>query len=98
LYTETATGGGELVYAAEMDVDPLPSEIENTAMIAAWDETGLGRGDATISGGDYGDSAVALIQCWSVAGELLFQSASGEFAEAYGGESACPLVDGVETD
>ncbi|HEY7374930.1 MAG TPA: hypothetical protein VIF57_22400, partial [Polyangia bacterium] len=70
-YTATPGAGGELKYAARRDYfpDPHPSNsaLEDFTIHSRWQETGTGRTDYELTGGDVATAGIAPVtvsECW----------------------------------
>jgi hypothetical protein len=72
-YTATPGAGGELKYAAKRDYFPDPhpsgSAREDFTIHSRWQETGTGRTDYQLTGGDVATAGIAPVtvsECWDV--------------------------------
>jgi hypothetical protein len=72
-YAATPGAGGELKYAAKRDYypDPHPSNsaLEDFTIHSRWQETGTGRTDYELTGGDVAAAGIAPVtvsECWDV--------------------------------
>jgi hypothetical protein len=65
-YTQTFGGEGSMDFALDADVNPENglSTDETVSMHSRWLPTGMGRGDARVSGGDLGSEQATASDCW----------------------------------
>ena len=91
-YLATPGQGGELRYAADQDVSPGPgptgSAKEHFTVHSRWQETGAGRCDVQVSGGDLGTTVFGGSECW----DQVFASVYRNVPDAqgtWGAETSC---------
>ena len=87
-YEQDALGGGQMDLAWLEDIN-AGGEVELLTMKTRWTETGLGRADATASGGDLGAASVTASECWDESFSTTYWTDSIGFGEATGAESDC---------
>jgi hypothetical protein len=82
-YTATPGAGGELKYAAKRDYypDPHPSNsaLEDFTIHSRWQETGTGRTDYQLTGGDVATAGIApatVSECWDISFLSTYKTAS----------------------
>ncbi|HZL20819.1 MAG TPA: hypothetical protein VFG23_24005 [Polyangia bacterium] len=63
-YSATPGNGGDLQYGADENFNPATAAIENLSLHSRWMETGAGRSDIQVSGGDYGTTVNTSSECW----------------------------------
>lgn len=83
--------GGTLEFAVSKDYVKATSATERLAIKSRWTETGAGRADVTLSGGDLANPATGS-DCWDGAFKSVYSQASYDPAKNYGTESACAFV------
>jgi hypothetical protein len=97
-YTATPGAGGELRYAAKRDYfpDPHPSNSakEDFTIHSRWQETGTGRTDYQLTGGDVAAvtpsiAPVTVSECWDEAFLSTYLNVSYDHAGDWGMESSC---------
>ena len=97
-YTATPGAGGELKYAAKRDYypDPHPSNsaLEDFTIHSRWQETGTGRTDYQLTGGDVATAAgimapVTVSECWDVSFLSTYRNLSYDPAMNWGDEASC---------
>ena len=95
-YTATPGAGGELKYAAKRDYfpDPHPSNSakEDFTIHSRWQETGDGRTDYELTGGDVATAGIAPVtvsECWDAAFLSTFRNVSYDPSLDWGVETSC---------
>ncbi len=95
-YTATPGAGGELKYAAKRDYypDPHPSGTakEDFTIHSRWQETGTGRTDYQLTGGEVatdGIGTVTVSECWDIAFLSTYLNVSYDHARNWGAETSC---------
>lgn len=98
-YTATPGAGGELKYAAKRDYfpDPHPSNSakEDFTIHSRWQETGTGRTDYELTGGDVATAGVAPVtvsECWDISFLSTYKTASYDPTNPslnWGDEASC---------
>ena len=103
-YTATPGAGGELKYAAKRDYypDPHPSNsaLEDFTIHSRWQETGTGRTDYQLTGGDVATAAgimapVTVSECWDVSFLSTYRNLSYDPAMSWGDEASCSFPTAV---
>jgi hypothetical protein len=90
---DTHAAGGFLDWAMRGDVSDPPNGVEERLrMHARWDDTGAGRLDARITGGDLGALSYAESSCWDPAGAEVWFENSYELVRE-GDAAACVFAD-----
>jgi hypothetical protein len=98
-YTATPGAGGDLKYAAKRDYYPDPhpsgSAKEDFTIHSRWQESGAGRTDYQLTGGDVatdGIAPVSVSECWATSFLSTYRNVSydpSNPAENWGTESSC---------
>ncbi|KFE67110.1 hypothetical protein [Hyalangium minutum] len=90
-YKETPGAGGEFEFGLDknFDTEPARSKIEHLTIKSRWAQTGAGRADVKISGGDYLIASATASECWDANFASQFLIASWVTAPVYGDVSAC---------
>ncbi|HET6150622.1 MAG TPA: hypothetical protein VFH68_23990, partial [Polyangia bacterium] len=93
LYAATPGAGGDFHYAAHRDALPGPGPTgtaqELFTMHSRWLETGAGRADVQVSGGDSPVPSPIVNECWDAAFSSTFKNTSYDPAQTWGQESTC---------
>jgi hypothetical protein len=93
LYADTPGAGGDFQYAAHRDALPGPgltgSAKELFTVHSRWLETGAGRADVQISGGDSPAPSPIVNECWDADFSSTFKNTSYDPAQTWGQESTC---------
>jgi len=88
-YDETADGAGRMSFGAKGDAGG-GSQLESFQIVSKWASTGMGRSDATATGGDIqGTATVNLTECWDNNFKRTFYQDSLNFAPAEGSAASC---------
>ena len=95
-YTATPGAGGELKYAAKRDYypDPHPSNsaLEDFTIHSRWQESGAGRTDYELSGGDVAtaiNGVVTVSECWDISFLSTYRNVSYDPSLNWGDETSC---------
>ena len=95
-YTATPGAGGELKYAAKRDYypDPHPSNsaMEDFTIHSRWQETGAGRTDYQLTGGDVATDGIAPVtvsECWDPSFLSQYRNVSYDPSLNWGAETSC---------
>jgi len=100
-YTATPGAGGELKYAAKRDYfpDPHPSNsaLEDFTIHSRWQETGTGRTDYELTGGDVATAPgimapVTVSECWDVSFLSTYRNVSYDPSLNWGDEASCSFA------
>jgi hypothetical protein len=89
-YLDRVDTSGEFGFISRTDLQKNGSAEEVFAVGVAWDQTGAGRGDAAVTGGDlsFGDT-VKLTECWDSSFGRVFYMDSHNINPAEGDAAAC---------
>ena len=90
-YNETADGGGDMTFDVSVNAGGT-SLLETLTLRSRWLNTGAGRADARIAGGDLGTIQVTASECWGTTFSRVFYKDSNNFAAAEGAESSCAFA------
>jgi hypothetical protein len=90
-YNETADGGGDMTFDVSVNAGGT-ALLETLTLRSRWLNTGAGRADARIAGGDLGTIQVTASECWGTTFSRVFYKDSNNFAPAQGSESACAFA------
>jgi hypothetical protein len=95
-YTATPGAGGDLKYAAKRDYfpDPHPSNsaLEDFTIHSRWMETGTGRTDYQLTGGDVATAGLAPVtvsECWDTSFLSTYRNLSYDPSGNWGDEASC---------
>jgi hypothetical protein len=90
-YKETPGAGGEFDFGLNknFDTEPARSAIERLTIKSRWAQSGAGRADVKITGGDYQIAAATVSECWDANFASQFLLASWVTIPVYGDVSAC---------
>jgi hypothetical protein len=103
-YTATPGAGGELKYAAKRDYypDPHPSNsaLEDFTIHSRWQETGSGRTDYELTGGDVATAPgimapVTVSERWDVSFLSTYRNVSYDPSLSWGDEASCSFASAV---
>jgi hypothetical protein len=87
--THEKNGGGAVDVSALGDTDDSKlTKLENVVLHSRWNETGAGRADAQITGGD-APSTIDASECWSSSFYRVYYKDTLSFEPASGLESSC---------
>jgi len=91
-YKETPGAGGEFDFGLNknFDTDPARSAIERLTIKSRWAQSGAGRADVKIAGGDFQIASATVSECWDANFASQFLVASWVTSgPVYGDVSAC---------
>jgi hypothetical protein len=95
-YGATPGAGGDLEYGAIRDSFPGPGPTgtakETTTLHSRWQETGAGRADYQISGGDVTAAVggpITASECWDTSFASQYKNVSADPTQDWGAESSC---------
>jgi hypothetical protein len=95
-YAATPGAGGDLQYGANQDDYPGPGPTgtakETLALHSRWQETGAGRSDVRVTGGDLATSPFVMAtssECWDAGFASVYKLVSYDAAGSWGAESSC---------
>ncbi|MEW5740507.1 MAG: hypothetical protein AB1938_16385 [Myxococcota bacterium] len=87
-YRETPGNGGSLEFQVNKDLIATTAALEVVTVKSRWAQSGAGRSDARVSGGDAPASAV-VSECWDSGFLSRYAQASWDPALGYGTPAAC---------
>lgn len=91
-YVETPGNGGSFQFTLTKDAIPTTAALETLTVHSRWQETGEGRADVKLTGGDLAAPATAS-ECWSSGDSgflsLFFTNSYGDSAKMWGAETDC---------
>ncbi len=90
-YKETPGAGGEFDFALNknMDTELARSAIEHLTVKSRWAQTGAGRSDVKLTGGDIGSGEATMNECWDANFASQFLVISFAPTLGYGNLTAC---------
>jgi hypothetical protein len=97
-YASTPGAGGDLKYGANQDYYPGPGPTgtakEALALHSRWLETGAGRTDIQVSGGDLTASAgtQTASECWDTGFASVYKVVTYDTTQDWGAESSCAFA------
>jgi hypothetical protein len=89
-FTQPAGGDGTFQFSSASNIDLASAALENLDIESRWTQTGAGRCDVEISGGDLGSATATASQCWDSNFNETFYVDSGNFQPQEGSASSCP--------
>jgi hypothetical protein len=100
-YTETPGMGGTFQFSQDKDIVTTTAALETLTVRSRWLETGAGRSDVKIAGGDLGTAEATLNECWGT-GDTGFLSvfetnSFGDATKMWGAETACAFTPAMYT-
>jgi hypothetical protein len=87
-YNETAEGGGNMTFAINTNLGGGAAN-EQIALRSRWLNTGAGRADARLAGGDLGTLQATASECWDAGFRETYYTDSVNFLPTVGAVSAC---------
>jgi len=90
-YNETADGGGDMTFDVSGNAGGT-ALLETVTLRSRWLNTGAGRADARIAGGDLGTIQVTASECWDPGFKRVFYKDSNIFAPTEGLETSCAFA------
>lgn len=88
-YDESADGSGKMSFGAKGDAGG-GAQLESFEIVSKWAQSGMGRSDATATGGDIqAQVTVSLTECWDTNFKRTFYQDSHEFAPTEGDAASC---------
>jgi hypothetical protein len=87
-YNETAEGGGDMLFNVAGNAGGS-TKNEDIVLRSRWLQTGAGRADARISGGDLAAPGVTASECWDTGFKRVFYLDSANFSPAEGVADSC---------
>jgi hypothetical protein len=97
-YLAVPGNGGDLKYASDQDVVPGPGPTgtakEHFTFHSRWQETGAGRCDVQVTGGDVAAAGITAVgsECWDSNFASQYRNLSYDPTGNWGDESACAFI------
>lgn len=91
-YREYPANGGSLEFQVNKDLVTSTPALEVLTIKSRWLETGAGRSDARVSGGDVPAGSATVSECWDSSFLSRFAEASFDPSAGYGSEAACAFT------
>jgi hypothetical protein len=88
-YSATPGSGGDLQYADMKDYVPATSAKETLEIHSRWLETGAGRSDWQMSGGDVASATQTSSECWDANFKSVYSNTTYDASLDWGMESNC---------
>jgi hypothetical protein len=96
-YQHTPGAGGEFTFTQDKDVDGRTA-LERFTVKSRWQQTGAGRSDVRLSGGDLGTGSFTINECWDTRFLSTYYVAAFpgvDTSKNYGVESSCAFSTAV---
>jgi len=90
-YNEATDGGGDMTFDVSGNAGGT-ALLETLTLRSRWLNTGAGRADARIAGGDLGTIQVTASECWDGGFKRVFYKDSNNFAPTEGLETSCAFA------
>lgn len=90
-YVSTATNGGSFEFSLSKDFYGAAAK-ENAVIKSRWQQTGAGRSDLKVSGGDLGATEGTASECWDSSFSSRYLTNSFDPTKNYGAPSACAFA------
>jgi hypothetical protein len=90
-YNETADGGGDMTFDVSGNAGGT-SLLETLTLRSRWLNTGAGRADARVAGGDLGTIQITASECWDPSFKRVFYKDSNNFSPTEGAETSCAFA------
>ena len=91
-YAAGTDGSGNMTFQFQGDAGGGPA-LEDAVLRSRWENTGTGRADIRISGGDLGSTQVTASECWDVNFLETYYQDSGNFVPPAGDVTSCSFAD-----
>lgn len=91
-YREYPGNGGALEFQVNKDLVTSGAALEVLTVKSRWLQTGAGRSDARVSGGDVPGGSATVSECWDSSFLSRFVTASFDPSIGYGSEAACAFT------
>jgi len=91
-YSATPGNGGELQYADAKDYVPASSAKETLEVHSRWLQTGAGRTDMQLSGGDVAAAVQTSSECWDADFRSVYSDTTYDSTQDWGAESSCAFT------
>jgi hypothetical protein len=91
-YSATPGNGGDLQYGAAENFDTATTAYETLSLHSRWQETGAGRTDIQLTGGDLGTTVQTSSECWDSNFASVYSAVPSNPSDAtmnWGAESSC---------
>jgi len=92
-YVKNLDGSGDLQFGIHGDIDDNGSLFEDAIIRSRWLQTGSGRADVRVTGGDLGDLTVEASECWNELFRRVFYTDSMDWMPTEGNEADCAFTD-----
>jgi hypothetical protein len=94
-YAEARDGSGDFQFAVYGDLDDNGSAWEHSEIRSRWQETGSGRSDFRVVGGDLGDQTLTGSECWDVSFGRVYWTDSLGWQPSEGDAASCAPGDAL---
>jgi hypothetical protein len=95
-YVATPGAGGSFDFKQIKDTIATTPALETSTFHSRWLESGAGRSDVQIQGGDLGAAQATISECWSGSFLSVYMTNSyGDAAKTWGAETACAFPTAV---
>jgi len=92
-YTATPGQGGTFDFKVTKDMIATTPALETASVHSRWQETGAGRSDLLLTGGDLGAAQATSNECWDTNFLSVYMANSyGDPAKMWGAETACAFT------
>lgn len=92
-YAETPGAGGSFQFSVIKDAIATSAALETVSVRSRWLQTGAGRSDVKLTGGDLGAAQATANECWDPQFLSTYRTNSyGDAAKIWGAESACAFM------
>jgi hypothetical protein len=92
-YAAVPGQGGTFDFKVTKDFIATTAALETMSVHSRWQETGAGRSDAMLSGGDVGAAQATVNECWDASFLSVYMTNSyGDAAKMWGAESQCAFA------
>ena len=91
-YREYPGNGGALEFQLNKDVVTSGPALEVVTVKSRWQQSGAGRSDARVSGGDVPGQSATLNECWDSGFRSRYAAASFDPTLGWGAEAACAFA------
>jgi hypothetical protein len=94
-YKATPQDGGEFSWNQQKDYIATTAALETLTIHSRWQQTGAGRADVKLTGGDLSAQEATVSQCWDTNFLSIYRVASYEPGSNYGSEAVCAFSPAV---
>ena len=91
-YDEAADRSGDMTLQAHADCEDAGPAAEDALIHSRWQNTGAGRSDIRLSGGDMGAAAATASQCWNTSVRTVYETFSLDATVEAGNEADCAFA------